>query len=153
MAHFEKRTRIRASSERLWAWHAAPGALERLTPPWEHVVVEDPGSGIQDGSQVRLRVGRPPFRQRWLAEHRDVQPGAGFVDVQIEGPFRRWHHEHRFEPDGDRAAWLIDRIDYDLPGGRLGAWIAGPFVRRKLERMFAWRHETTRQALEEDEDR
>lgn len=151
MPLFEKRTRIRASAERLWDWHAAPGALERLTPPWEAVTIEDPGGGIADGSRVVLLVGNVPFRQRWVAEHRRVEPGRGFMDVQVRGPFRRWEHEHTFEPDGADASILTDRIEYELPGGRLGAWLAGSFVRRKLERMFAWRHATTQTALEAGE--
>jgi len=145
---FEKRTRIRASAERLWAWHAAPGALERLTPPWEAVEIVEGGESIADGSRVTLKVGRFPFRQRWIAEHRRVQPGRGFSDVQIRGPFRVWEHDHAFEPDGRDASILSDRIEYELPGGRLLAWLGGPLVRRKLERMFAWRHAETQRALE-----
>lgn len=146
--HFEKRTRIHASAKRLWEWHASPGALELLTPPWETVTVLDAGQGIADASRVVLRVGRFPLRQRWVAEHRDVHPGKEFTDVQIAGPFRHWEHRHVFEPDGEDASILVDLIAYALPGGRMGAFFGGPFVRRKLEKMFTWRHAATRQALE-----
>ena len=149
MPTFAKSSPMPASAERLWAFHVSPGALERLTPPWERVRIEDPGRGVAEGSRVVLRVGRFPFRLRWVAEHREVHPGREFTDVQIRGPFRRWEHVHRFVPDGDGASILEDRIRYELPGGRLGLWLGGPHVRRKLDRMFAWRHEATRRALEE----
>jgi ligand-binding SRPBCC domain-containing protein len=70
-----------------------------------------------------------------------------FRDSQIKGPFALWLHTHRFEPDGPSACYLEDRVEYALPMGRLGRMIAGRFVRRKLERLFAYRHEVTARAF------
>ena len=36
---FVARTPIAAPARELHAWHLRPGALERLTPPWERVEV------------------------------------------------------------------------------------------------------------------
>ena len=42
-----------------------------------------------------------------------------FVDEQVSGPFRSFHHEHLFEPrDGDTQ--MIDRIRFDAPLGAIG---------------------------------
>ena len=35
---------------------------------------------------------------------------------------------------------LMDQIQYQLPGGRLGRLVAGPSIRRDLERTFKYRH-------------
>jgi ligand-binding SRPBCC domain-containing protein len=70
-----------------------------------------------------------------------------FRDIQIKGPFALWRHTHRFEPDGASACYLEDRVEYALPMGALGAMVAGRFVRRKLDRLFAYRHEVTASAL------
>ncbi len=35
-----------------------------------------------------------------------------FVDEQVRGPFRSFHHEHIFEPF-DNATLMIDRIRFD----------------------------------------
>lgn len=128
--------------EELAAWHGRPGALERLTPPWERVEVVSRGDGIEPGSRTVLRVGRFPFRSRWVAEHRPLDDGRGFRDVQVEGPFARWTHEHRFREDGPEASVLEDRVEYALPLGLLGRAAAGRWVRRRLERTFAYRHRT-----------
>jgi uncharacterized protein (TIGR01777 family) len=80
-----------------------------------------------------------------VAEHRDYIDGRQFRDIQIEGPFRRWEHTHLVEPDGAAACYLEDRIHYALPLGGAGALVGGPLVRRRLERMFAYRHRTTAQ--------
>lgn len=140
---FVARSRIRASASETFRWHERPGALERLTPPWERVEVLACTGGIRNGGRVVLHVPAGPIRFRWVAEHADYEEGRRFVDRQIEGPFSHWIHEHRFEPDGDAACFLEDRIEFALPG-----WFAGELAglgaaRARLGRMFAWRHEVT----------
>ncbi len=129
----------------LFVWHARPGALERLRPPWQAVEVEVPAA-VEDGSRARLHMKKGPFWFRWVAEHRDVEPGRGFTDVQVSGPFARWVHRHEFEPAAG-GSLLRDRIDYELRGGPLGGALAGRAVARDLATTFAYRHETTRRDL------
>lgn len=146
MQTFRKQCHIRASAESVFRWHAEAGALERLTPPWERMRIVSRTGGIEDGARVTFRVG--PFNLLWIAEHRDVVPGRQFRDIQVRGPFRRWEHTHRFLPDGPEACYLEDEIVYEFPLGRVGQMLAGRFVRRKLERLFEYRHRLTAEALE-----
>lgn len=140
---FVRRSRMPAPAREVFAWHARPGAFQRLTPPWERVEVVEDSGGIGDGARKVIRMGRPPFTLRWVAEHRDYVDGEQFRDVQRRGPFARWTHTHRVEPAGDDGAWLEDRIEYALPLGGLGALAGGGFTRRRLQRMFAYRHRVT----------
>ena len=52
----ERATRLPFAAETVFAWHERPGALERLTPPWEHVRVIGRSGGIEDGASVVLQV-------------------------------------------------------------------------------------------------
>jgi len=140
---FARRARMPAPARAVFDWHARPGALQRLTPPWERVALVEERGGIENGARKVLRMGRPPFALRWVAEHRDYVDGEQFRDVQTAGPFAHWTHTHRVEPDGAEAAWLEDRIEYALPLGALGALLGGAFTRRRLRRMFAYRHRVT----------
>jgi ligand-binding SRPBCC domain-containing protein len=70
-----------------------------------------------------------------------------FRDRQIKGPFAAWQHTHSFEPDSPFACYLEDRVEYALPMGALGKIFAGRFVRRKLDRLFSYRHEFTAKAI------
>src|SRR5512141_1044632 len=143
MPVFESRTKVQASAVEAFRWHARPGAFARLSPPWDRVeVLEDPG-GIDDGARLVMRLGSPPFSVRWVAVHRGYEEGRRFVDVQESGPFARWVHEHRFEDAGPGRAVVIDRIDYELPLGRLGDFGGGAFTRRRLERLFRHRGAVT----------
>jgi uncharacterized protein len=132
-----------------FAWHARPGALRRLLPPWQpvEVLAEQPAPGatgiLADGGRVELSVPAGPLRRRWIARHQDCRPGQSFTDVMERGPLARWVHHHGFTADKDGCV-LRDRIDYDL--GFPAALLAGR-VRRDLERLFAFRHRRTAQDL------
>ena len=141
---FIRRVHIPAPAAEVFEWHARPGALTRLTPPWEAVEIIERSGGIENGGRVVLRMGLGPLSRQWIAEHRDYEAGVQFRDVQISGPFAHWEHTHRFEADGRAGCVLEDRIDYALPGGRLGQILGGAWTRRKLARLFAYRHEVTR---------
>jgi uncharacterized protein (TIGR01777 family) len=140
---FVYRTRLNIPAAEVFRWHARPGALERLTPPWEPVTVLERTGGITNGSRVTLGVRLGPFRQRWISEHRAYQEDTQFCDVQIAGPFAHWEHMHGFTPAGPSASYLEDRITYALPLGMVARLLAGPFVRQKLNRLFAYRHRIT----------
>ncbi|MGE5848529.1 MAG: TIGR01777 family oxidoreductase [Candidatus Methylomirabilota bacterium] len=143
-----RRCQIAAPVEAAFRWHARPGALERLTPPWERISVEERTGGIEAGSRVSLRMGFGPIGVRWIVIHRDCVEGEQFRDEQVQGPFARWVHTHRFRPDGLGAAILEDQIEYQLPYGWVGDAIGGAAVRRKLHRIFAYRHAVTQADIE-----
>ena len=143
MDTFEHCSAMPASRGALFRWHTRPGALERLTPPWEPVEILERPSSLEDGQRAVLRIHMGPFRKRWIAEHRAYDPEHGFDDVQIAGPFARWHHRHRMHARGPSSSELEDAIEYALPLGALGRLVGGRSVRRKLRRMFAYRHATT----------
>jgi len=140
---FVRRSRINAPAAEVYAWHALPDALERLTPPGERVKVIEKSGGIEKGARVVLEFGRWPFERRWIAEHQDYEEGRYFSDLQVSGPFAYWKHRHTFEPDGADACFLEDRVEYALPFGIFGRWVAGWYVRRKLEKLFEYRHQVT----------
>jgi ligand-binding SRPBCC domain-containing protein len=144
---FVAQSRIEAPAEVVFRWHAEPDALVRLTPPWEPVEVVQRAPGIHDGDRGVLRVHVGPFRIRWVFEHCDYIEGRQFRDVQISGPFRRWDHTHKMEPQGASACILTDRIQYELPFGVVGKLLAGWFVHRKLTRLFKYRHRVTAEAM------
>jgi uncharacterized protein len=135
MAIFEVASEMPCAAEELYAYHARPGALSRLTPPFERVrgIVE---ARLEEGAQASLELAVGPVWTRWKARHEEVRPGRGFVDVMVEGPFRAWRHEHLFEPAGERSV-LVDRVTFE-PAGGLGASL----VLDKLARSFRYRHQT-----------
>jgi ligand-binding SRPBCC domain-containing protein len=138
----EYRTTVDAPARELFAWHARPGAFERLVPPWDDVRVVARLGSIRDGDELHLQLRRGPLRLAWVARHEHYVEGRQFVDVQVKGPFRRWRHVHRCVP-AEPGSVLQDTIEYALPLAPVSDWVAGRQVRRLLDAMFAFRHERT----------
>jgi hypothetical protein len=143
----ERATRLPFSADTVFAWHERTGAFERLTPPWEHAEVVERSGGLADGGRAVIRVGAP-VALRWVARHTEYEAGRQFVDEQVAGPFARWRHLHRFDPDGPSACVMTDRIDYSPPLGAVGAAGDPWLIRPRLERMLGYRHELLRRDLE-----
>ncbi|MBZ5534985.1 MAG: SRPBCC family protein [Acidobacteriia bacterium] len=137
---FIQQSEIAASAEAVFAFHMRPEALEELTPPWERVnVIEQPG-GLKVGSRAILRVRFGPFSRLWIAEQTEFIANRLFADIQKRGPFAFWYHRHRFEPTQKNTTLMTDEVEYRLPWGWLGHLVADRVVRRKLERLFNYRH-------------
>lgn len=136
---FERSVQVPVSPAALYAWHARPGAFERLNPPWEDVAVVERDPGLADGAAVHLRVKAGGLPLSWHLVHRDHVPGEQFVDEQVRGPFARWRHTHQMR-SAPAGATLVDHVDYALPLGALGQALAGRFVAAKLDALFRYRH-------------
>ena len=145
---FKKRTILKAPVKEVFKWHARPGALERLVPPWDPLYVMAKNGGIQKGGIAVLKMKAGPFPCIWIAEHTDYEENRFFKDRQIKGPFSSWVHTHRFEPSGDHECWLEDQIDFSLPFSPLGNMFTS-VVQKKLERIFTYRHNTLSLDLED----
>lgn len=143
------RCRLPVSPADAFAWHERPGAFARLTPPWENVRVLAQTGGIGAGARVSLESKVGPLAVRWEIEHRDYLAGRQFVDEQRSGPFAAWRHEHLFVAAPDGGTELTDRVIFALPGAFAGELVAGGYVRRRLERLFAYRHAVTLADLEQ----
>ena len=138
----ERTSRLEHSAESVWDWHTRPGALERLTPPWDHTRVVSSPPGITEGARVELRVRAGVVPVRWVSVLRGVVDGREFRDEQVEGPFEHWVHLHQIEPDGPDACVYTDRIEYVPPFGPVGGAADQLFVHTQLERLLAYRHAT-----------
>jgi ligand-binding SRPBCC domain-containing protein len=146
---FIKESLIAASPEVVFRFHESPDALNQLTPPWEKMSVVESSGSLKVGSRVVLAgriLGFIPVR--WVAIHTEYEPPHLFADRQESGPFAFWYHRHRFIDDGQGGTLLRDEIEYRPPLGALGRWFSSWLIRRKLERMFTYRHDTTSQLIE-----
>ena len=139
MPRFVKSVLINAPVEEVFRFHERDDAFALLTPAFPPVrVISKSAAGIQIGTRVELRV----VVFRWVALHTVYEQNKLFVDHQISGPFSKWIHRHEFEADG-RGTRLTDRVEYELPGGRMVNKLFGWIVVPGLRQMFAHRHRVT----------
>ncbi len=137
------KSRFDCSVTELYNWHARPGALERLIPPWEDTwVLARNREGIRPGTKARLRVHFGPIPLSWHALHLSDEPGRSFCDEQSRGPFAFWRHQHLFTDSGDGGAILEDRIEYRMLFHHFMPSVLKKHLRQRLENTFLSRHAT-----------
>ncbi len=145
VARITRETVVPTPLEETFAFFADARNLESLTPPWVGFQIITPAPIImQVGTLIdyRIRVHGVPLT--WRTQIAAWDPPHRFVDVQLVGPYRRWHHEHTFEAcaGGTRA---VDRVEYRAPL----AWLTHPLmVSRDVSRIFDYREIALHRALQ-----
>jgi ligand-binding SRPBCC domain-containing protein len=138
----ERSQRVEVPIEQAFAFYGDDRNLEPLTPPWLHFEVTTPrpiamGAGAQ--LEYRLRLHGVPIR--WRTRIDAWEPPTRFTDFQEKGPYSIWEHTHIFEPVGETATTIHDRVRYAIPLGPIGSLAHALFVRRDLERIFDFRRD------------
>ncbi|WP_300675052.1 TIGR01777 family oxidoreductase [Desulfoluna sp.] len=143
---FMKQVRLNCSPQEAFDWHRGDGVVQRLTPPWvayEHLVRR---GGLDVGATTSLTLKAGPLPVRWRSVHTACVEAERFTDTMVEGPFGFFEHSHLFEEDKG-GCLLSDSLRYRLPFSPVSERVAGPFVRKTLERMFRYRHLITARDL------
>jgi ligand-binding SRPBCC domain-containing protein len=143
----ERSQRLPRPPREVFGFFADAFNLQAITPGWLHFQVLTPAPVTMAANtllEYRLRLHGLPLR--WLTRIEQWEPPVRFVDTQVRGPYRLWHHTHSFEPDGDGTV-MRDRVRYALPLGPLGELAHAALVRRDLDRIFAFRHAAVRARL------
>ena len=124
----------------VFPFFADAGNLEAVTPPWLGFEVVTPRPiAMRPGALIeyRLRLHRLPVS--WLTRIEEWEPGVRFVDAQLTGPYKLWHHTHEFEPAPGGGTLMRDIVRYALPLGPLGTLAHAVLVRRDVQRIFDFR--------------
>jgi ligand-binding SRPBCC domain-containing protein len=131
--------RLPGAPDEVFAFYADAFNLERVTPPWLGFRIATPGPiAMEPGTLIEYRLRLHGLPIRWLTRIEEWEPGRRFVDVQVRGPYRLWHHTHAFEPDGGGTV-VRDTVRYALPLGPLGELADRLFVARDLRAIFDYR--------------
>jgi ligand-binding SRPBCC domain-containing protein len=138
--HFENSLWVPRPRNEVFAFFANAANLEAITPPWLHFHVQNPALVIHEGALIDYRLTLYGIPLRWQSEISRWDPPTSFVDEQRKGPYRRWVHTHTFadERGGTRVG---DAVEFEVPFG----WLVGGFVRRDVNRIFAFREQALRQ--------
>jgi ligand-binding SRPBCC domain-containing protein len=144
----ERRQQVARPIEQVFAFFADAANLDLLTPPWLHFQVRTPTPiAMHVGAHIEYTIRWHGLPMRWLTEIVEWIPGRRFVDTQTRGPYRLWHHTHRFEPVGD-LTMVEDIVRYALPLGPIGRLAHALIVRRDIHDIFDFRARRIRELME-----
>ena len=119
-----------------WDFFSVPANLDRITP-------EDMSFEILTGADEPTFTGQiisyriRPFLgipMNWVTEITQAVPQSYFIDEQRFGPYRFWHHLHRFT-ESEGGVLMEDVLHYGLPGGFVGELFGAP-IHKKVKFIF-----------------
>jgi ligand-binding SRPBCC domain-containing protein len=143
----QSQVELQESLAEVWGFFQTAENLTTLTPKSQKVRIEKGGDvPLHSGLEVRISVSPfPGIRTGWLTVIEEVHPPTGsaakgwFRDTQRKGPFAMWNHIHRFSATEAGGTLVEDHLEYRVPMGQLGHWVAGWWVRKQIERLFSHR--------------
>jgi|TARA_B110000908_G_scaffold45324_1_gene55172 ligand-binding SRPBCC domain-containing protein len=125
----------------LWDFFSKPSNLNKLTPEdVEFKIISGKSDDFYAGKIISYKI--KPFKLvtlNWITEISQVKEGSYFIDNQISGPYKMWHHEHHFKSNNDGTTEIIDKVKYKLPFYILGRISHKIFIKRKLIKIFNFR--------------
>ena len=127
--------------DEVFAFFSDAQNLEAITPAFLHFRILTPAPLVLAPGFVmdyRLRLFGVPLN--WRSRIETFDPPHRFSDVQLRGPYRRWHHVHQFTAVAG-GTQMVDQVNYELPCGLLGPVAQGLFVRSMLNRIFDYRRD------------
>ncbi len=140
MHKLEVTQHVEISMEEAWDFFSNPANLAIITPnEMDFSIIDKVPEFIYEGMLVRYKVSPfKGFRLNWTSEITEIKHHQYFIDEQIEGPYKYWHHEHHFKKT-KTGVELRDILYYKIPLGPLGKLFHEPVVRKKLNAIFAYR--------------
>jgi ligand-binding SRPBCC domain-containing protein len=133
----ERVQKIPVSLEEVWDFFSSPNNLNKITP--KHMK-PDADLKMFAGQIIAYKVhpilGIP---LSWVTEITHVKDNEYFVDEQRSGPYKLWHHLHRFKQI-DGGVEMTDILHYQLPYGFLGAIANTLMVKKQLKEIFDYRY-------------
>lgn len=131
---------IPRAPEEVFAFFASAENLEALTPPSLRFRIVSPlPIEMRVGALIEYRLKVRGLPIMWLTRIEEWEPGQRFVDAQLHGPYRLWHHTHEFTPDGAGGTSMRDTVRYALPAWPASAPLRRLAVKPELERIFDFR--------------
>lgn len=123
---------LNSSIEKVWNFFSSPNNLSLITPPDMNFKILNTSftHKVREGMIIHYTV--TPFFYipiKWTTEITSLNKPHIFVDEQIAGPYKFWHHQHVFEVTDD-GVLMEDIVNYKLHGAVFGRIINALFVKK-----------------------
>ena len=137
-----KRTQVIPTTiKKAWSFFCNPENLKQITPSYLSfkILSRSDAGEMYPGMIITYKIS-PVFNIRinWATEITQVKDQKYFIDNQIKGPYKIWHHEHHFT-EIDNCIEMKDILYYEMPFGYFGKLLHTIFVKNKPEEIFNYR--------------
>lgn len=115
--------------------------LESFADADEEVVGGVAAGGMKLGDDVTWRARHFGIWWTMKTQITSFDRPHSFVDEQMRGPFKRFHHLHVFNDLGDGTTEMLDEIVFEAPLGPLGIIAEKAVLGRYLPRLIDIRNQ------------
>jgi len=143
MPHFELVTLIDAVPESCFDLSLDVDLHTQSTGAREEIVAGVRSGLMVLGDDVTWKAWHFGIPFRMTSAITEYERPTRFVDEQTRGPFARWRHEHRFEPNSGGTR-MVDVVDYRSPLGPLGSLVDRIRLEQYLVELLRRRNEFLR---------
>lgn len=140
--HIESRLYLPITVDEAWDFLSSPANLLKITPSKvKFSMLQPKEEGFYEGQVFVYQLSPlPGFTTRWVSEISTIKPKEYFIDIQLAGPYKLWHHQHQIHPV-EGGVEVRDIVHYALPMGFLGKLAQSLFIKKQLLQTFRFRED------------
>ena len=133
--------KVNSSLKETWDFFSQAKNLNKLTPSDMNFKINSGESDdFYQGKIISYKISLFFFLKfNWTTEITKVNDQVCFIDKQLFGPYKLWHHEHYFTDNNDGTITITDKVKYKLYFAPFSRIIHKLFIRRKLLEIFTFR--------------
>nr|WP_321410598.1 SRPBCC family protein [uncultured Carboxylicivirga sp.] len=137
---FKRQQLIHTDIKTLWDFISSPANLSKITPERMNFTITSDGiDKMYEGMIISYKVNLVPFLKNiWVTEIATIEDQHYFIDTQLIGPYKLWHHQHILEKT-ENGILMTDIVSYCPPFGFLGRIANVLFINRQLKHIFDYR--------------
>ena len=128
------------SLEKAWEFFSSPANLNEITPEdMRFKIIHGDLSQTYAGQIITYKVSPfPGIPMAWVTEITQCIEQKYFIDEQRFGPFKFWHHQHKFSQH-KHGVLMEDILHYSLPFGFIGEIAGKLLIHKKVQGIFNYR--------------
>lgn len=136
-ANYEVNTKISET----WTFFTKVKNIEQIMPPEINFnVTSNKPTNIYEGKIITFNTKITPFyNSNIISEITKISDKEYFIDKQISGPYKIWHHEHHFQKSKNNTTIITEKIKYKLYLHPFSRIIHKMFIKKKLINIFKYR--------------
>ncbi len=141
MQFLKKKLILTINIDKAWQFFSRPENLNLITPSYMNFkILNQVPENMYEGLLIIYKVS--PIMNipiTWITKITEIKEKKYFIDEQIKGPYKIWHHEHHFEEVDKNKTLMTDLLYYDVGYGFIGNVIENLLVKKKVNYIFEYR--------------
>jgi len=151
MGSYEASTTLPSTTEAVFDFLIQPANALKLSPPAMGLNIIDAPERFELGSRFEFEVGGFGPVQQFVHEIIEINPPGSYTEKLVKGPLPHWVHEHIVEMHASGEVLVIDRIEFEPPGGLARFLVTEARILDSLATAFDHRYRELKRLMAHDE--